>query len=148
MFKLLITTLAISSTMATQSTAERLGFNATALDDYVAKEDSTYKWHDTGKRLHSAVPTAKGLIRYTGYVLNMTSQTWLTEAESSNPVWTHHLVICVPENYAKERADWAALWITWGKNDGTGAEPKIDNLDMIVGSDFATGSGLIVGVLY
>jgi len=33
-----------------------------------------------------------------------------------------------------------------GKNDGK--MPDTLNLDMIVGSEFATGTGLIVGVLY
>jgi hypothetical protein len=50
-----------------------LGFNATALDEYVAKEDSTYSWIDTGERLHGNIPTSNGIELYTGYVLNMTS---------------------------------------------------------------------------
>ena len=66
---------------------------------YVAKDDPTYKWEDTGVRIHGEVPSLKGIIKYTGYVLNLTSQTWLSEAESDRPIWTHNLVVIVPENY-------------------------------------------------
>jgi hypothetical protein len=33
--------------------------------------------------------------------LNLTSQTWLTSAESSKPVWTHRLTVCVPDIVSK-----------------------------------------------
>jgi len=31
-------------------------------------------------------------------VLNFTSQAWLTAADSSRPVWTHTLTVCVPHD--------------------------------------------------
>jgi len=55
------------------STAERLGFNTTALDDYVAKEDPTYNWVDTGERINGQIDGENGISLYTGYILNMTS---------------------------------------------------------------------------
>ena len=59
------------------------------LYNYVHKPDDTYKYEDTGKRI-----MAKD---YTGYLVNMTSQTWLTSKDSDRPVWWHILVIIVPK---------------------------------------------------
>jgi len=64
--------IASSGTM-NRSTAERLGFNTTALDDYVAKPDASYNWTDTGERLHGKEPFLTGTVSWTGVVLNMTS---------------------------------------------------------------------------
>ena len=58
-------------------------------DDYVNKPDPTYKWHLAGQK------TGDG---YTAYFINMTSQTWLTAADSSRPVWYHWLTVCIPNN--------------------------------------------------
>jgi len=67
--------IASSGTM-NRSTAERLGFNTTALDDYVAKPDASYNWTDTGERLHGKEPflyPEPGFVSWTAVVLNMTS---------------------------------------------------------------------------
>ncbi len=41
---------------------------------------------------------SRNLTRSQLQFLNFTSQTWLTSAESSQPVWNHRLTICVPYN--------------------------------------------------
>jgi len=69
---IMVTAIASSGNMD-RSTAERLGFNTTALDDYVAKPDASYNWTDTGERLHGKEPFLDGFVEWTGYVLNMTS---------------------------------------------------------------------------
>lgn len=46
--------------------------DATALDDYVNKPDSHYRYSDLGKPYHGD--------GYTTYFLNMTSQKWLNGA--------------------------------------------------------------------
>jgi PhoPQ-activated pathogenicity-related protein len=104
-----------------------LGFNATALDEYVAKEDSTYSWVDTGERIHGNIPTSNGIELYTGYVLNMTSQAWLTEEDSSRPIWWHILVVIIPENVKEEHKDWSFIYITGGNNEGSPDKFKWDD---------------------
>lgn len=76
----------------------------TALDRYVAKPDPTYKWE-----LVKTIP-GKGV---TAYVLNVTSQTYLTKAEVSQPVWTHWVTVYKPE---KMTSDVALLAIGGGSN--------------------------------
>lgn len=60
---------------------------ATPLDDYVNRPDPTYAWNVAGSF------TGVG---YTAYSINLTSQTWLTAADTDRPVWQHWLVVCVP----------------------------------------------------
>ena len=67
------------------------------------------------------------------YLLNLTSGTWLTEAESSCYVWTHQLLVVVPWEM---KADWAphnaALWITGGHKDP--GVPKVLSEDVLAGT--------------
>lgn len=46
----------------------------TALLDYIRLPDPAYSWRDTGARLTGVT----NHIGWTGYVLNLTSQAWLT----------------------------------------------------------------------
>ena len=55
-------------------------------------------------------------------------------------------MVIVPHNLKKEHQEWASLWITGGKNDGK--MPTATSIDMIIGSETATGTGLVVGVLF
>lgn len=84
---------------------------ATPLDDYCNKPDPTYRYEDTGARLHGQ--------GWTGYVLNMTSQTWLNANETNRSVWVHDMVVIVPDNVVTR--DHAFLWITGNGNHGEGA---------------------------
>lgn len=65
------------------------------LDAYVAKPDPTFAWKVektfTGAGFHGAV-------------LELTSQTWMTAAESDRPVWKHWLTITTPDNVASNKA--------------------------------------------
>jgi len=61
--------------------------NATALDEYVAKPDSHYKWEVKGK-----ASSGDG----TYYLLEMTSQQYRSEEEISHAVWTHWLGVYKP----------------------------------------------------
>jgi hypothetical protein len=51
---------------------------ATPLDDYVWAADPNYHWVDTGYTIQGK--NAKN-VTFTGYLVNMTSLAWLTEAE-------------------------------------------------------------------
>ena len=74
------------------------------------KPDDTYKYEDTGKRI-----MAKD---YTGYIVNMTSQTWLTSQDSDRSIWWHILVVIVPKKI--QHTDFGFLWITGGNNKNGG----------------------------
>jgi PhoPQ-activated pathogenicity-related protein len=77
----------------------------TALDRYVAAPDPTYRYELVAKLPGDGV---------TGYVLRLTSQTWLTEQEVDHPVWQHWLTVLVPSKVASSTA---LLFITGGSRD-------------------------------
>lgn len=60
----------------------------TALDRYVAKADPNYSF-----RLVKAVPSSG----YTTYMIEMTSQQWLTTNEVNRPLWKHWLTVVRPD---------------------------------------------------
>lgn len=86
----LLSALAVSLILTGTSHAStmRATENLTPLDEYVAAPDPAYTW----ELRH----TQKGN-GWTGHVLYMASQTWLTEAEVDRPLWEHWLVIVVPD---------------------------------------------------
>jgi PhoPQ-activated pathogenicity-related protein len=83
----------------------------TALDDYIAKADSSYRWN--------VVKTVKGQ-GVTAYLIDMTSQTWRTLQEVNRPVWKHWLLVYKP---ADVKFDTGFLFITGGANDGRMPDP-------------------------
>jgi PhoPQ-activated pathogenicity-related protein len=76
----------------------------TALDRYVAKPDSNYKW-----RLVNAV---KG-DGHTTYIVDMTSQSWRTTNEVNHPLWQHWLTIVKPDQVTSTTG---LLFISGGSN--------------------------------
>ncbi len=76
----------------------------TALDRYIAQPDPVYGW-----KLAGTIP-GQGC---TGYVLEMTSQTWRTEKDVDRPVWKHWLTIVKPD---QARSNKALLFIGGGRN--------------------------------
>ena len=83
----------------------------TAIDEYVNQPDNTYEWKIVGEKDHGDV---------TSVVVELTSQTWLTEKEVDRPLWKHWLRIAVPKQI---KADASLLMITGGSND---SEPPSD----------------------
>mmetsp|Transcript_23927 Transcript_23927/g.48699 ORF Transcript_23927/g.48699 Transcript_23927/m.48699 type:complete len:548 (-) Transcript_23927:26-1669(-) len=77
---------------------------------YIALPDAHYSWRDTRTRLNGVDPTT--FIRWKGYVLNMTSQKWLTTDSVSSPIQWHTVVVVVPDNL--EPGNWANLIIDFG----------------------------------
>jgi len=88
-----------------QGTALVRDDDGTALDRYVAKPDSSYQY--------SLVDTiiSPG---FTTYIIDLTSQTWLTNAEVDKPVWQHWVQIIVPDNAVSSTA---VLIVSGGGND-------------------------------
>jgi PhoPQ-activated pathogenicity-related protein len=91
----------------------RASDNQTALDRYVAKPDPEYSY----KLVHT-LPGDGG----TAYVLEMTSQKWLTEQEVDKPIWKHWVTIIKPDQVNSKTG---LLFITGGANDRP-APPKVD----------------------
>ena len=63
--------------------------SALPLDEYVSRPDPGYEYH-----LISTIP-GDGV---TTYVLEMTSQSWLTEKEVDRTEWKHWMIICKPDD--------------------------------------------------
>ncbi len=78
------------------------GAEQTALDEYVKRPDPNFRY-----ALHS---TVKG-DGVTMYVLDMTSQEWLTPREVNRTIWKHWLTVIVPDQV---KSDIAFLYITGG----------------------------------
>ena len=78
----------------------------TALDRYVAAPDTNYSF-----TLVQSIP-GKG---WTTYVLEMTSQAWLTTKEVDRPVWKHWMTIVKPDAVATSKS---LLFIGGGANGG------------------------------
>jgi len=82
----------------------------TALDKYVLAPDTNYSFH-----LVKSLPEKE----QTTFILEMTSQAWLTTNEVDRPLWKHWVLITRPEKVTSSKS---LLFITGGSNDGK--EPK------------------------
>src|SRR5947209_15906232 len=84
--------------------ARAAGDDLTALDRYIAKPDPSYSY--------KLIDTVKG-DGQTTFILEMTSQTWLTAKEVDRPVWKHWLLIVKPGEVKSSKA---LLLISGGSN--------------------------------
>ncbi len=98
-------TLNLSDSVFSQDkSANQTGLQPTALDRYIALPDQSYGW--------TLAKTIEG-DGYTGYVLDLTSQSWRTEADVDRPLWKHWLTIIKPDSATMNKA---LLYITHGMN--------------------------------
>ena len=74
--------------VAVLASAPALANPKTALDAYVAKPDPAFAWKAVGQI------SGPG---YHGAVLELTSQSWLTDKDVDRPVWKHWLTVIVPD---------------------------------------------------
>lgn len=116
----------------------------TPLDEYVWREDPNYSWFDTGETLKGHNIGRE--VEWVGYILNMTSQRWLTDNDTTRSLWWHYLLVIVPSNYDADHPQNATLWITDGKN--TDSMPTRSNYNVLVASEMAMGTGMITGSLF
>jgi PhoPQ-activated pathogenicity-related protein len=84
----------------------------TALDRYVAAPDTNYNFH-----LVRSIPGKD----QTTFLLEMTSQAWLTTNEVDRPLWKHWMVLVKPDKVTSSKS---LLFISGGANDDK--EPKAD----------------------
>ncbi|MEX2132320.1 MAG: PhoPQ-activated protein PqaA family protein, partial [Pseudohongiellaceae bacterium] len=85
-----------------QSGLAAAGLEYTALDRYVHQPDSNYKYQ--------VINTIDGE-GYTTYIIEMTSQQWLTEAEVNLPIWEHIMIVTRPDTVSSNTG---FLYITGG----------------------------------
>ncbi len=91
------------------------GEKITALDRYVKAPDAAYKW--------SVAASYPGQ-GYTTFVVDMTSQNWITPVKADRSEWKHWLIVVKPE---KVKHDVAFLYISGGSNrDPLPEEKRID----------------------
>jgi hypothetical protein len=122
-------------------------FPLTPLDEYVNRPDSAYSWTDTGVTVNGDF--------WTGYILNMTSQAWLSPEDwhfgttgARTGKWWHYLLVVVPHELNASRSDTSFVYIT-----GTGNKPDdlptnpTDEEPLIV-SLIAAQAGVVGGILY
>lgn len=114
--------------------------SSTPLDDYVNAPDPSFKWSYTGHSFDG--------LTYTGYVYNMTSQQWLTSAESDRSVWWHHLVVIIPKEVDPDYEDKAFLYITGGDNNNPNSFPDATDEDVFVTSTICVAAKLPGAVLF
>ncbi|XP_006811763.1 autocrine proliferation repressor protein A-like [Saccoglossus kowalevskii] len=110
----------------------------TPLDDYVNRPDSHYAYQvltDQTKHVENG---------YTVYILNMTSQKWLTEKDSDRSIWWHYMAITVPDKLTI--TDTSFMYITGGSNTDGPPDPLGDE-EVLMTSLFALGTGSIGAIL-
>lgn len=121
---------------------------ASPLYDYVNKNDGCFSYYDTGLSIKGGDNSSNG---WTGRLLNVTSQCWLTPADFTSVighVWTHNLLVVTPDR-GVEYPDAAALWITGGGNGGAPNQlPSTDDEDVLVCASLSTTVGTVCSVLY
>ena len=105
------------------------------LKQYVEKPDSNYAWNDNGIRINGFDPWH--LKTWTGYVLNFTSQQWLTPQDSSRSIWWHTLVVIIPGDVQYPNTPF--LWIAGGSNDNDDIPGPTDE-DLIIAGSLCRGN--------
>jgi PhoPQ-activated pathogenicity-related protein len=104
---------------------------------------SLYPYADNWTRLPQFDETADG---YKVLFMNMTSQSWLTEADVDKSVWWHWVALVVPANLSPEFASRGLMYITGGNNNLS--PPKLVSEDLIVAAVLAQTCQTVVTVLF
>ena len=107
------------------------GLQLTALDHYVNQPDSNYAYQ--------VINTVEG-DGYKTFILEMTSQQWLTEREVNLPIWEHFMAVVIPDEVL---SDIGFLTITGGsKTNSAPTEPQQSDVKR------ALETGTVVSTLY
>jgi PhoPQ-activated pathogenicity-related protein len=142
--------LAALALLALASGASAWSFT-TALDEYIALPDPTYSYFDTVCLLlltsHALTHPQNKTITgpgYTAYILNMTSQQWLTYEDSDRSIWWHYVVVVVPDKLTFTTT--GAMYITGG--DNTDGYPDSSSEDVLLCVDIALTDHVVCTVLF
>jgi PhoPQ-activated pathogenicity-related protein len=79
-----------------------------------------------------------------GYLLNVTSGTWLTPNASTAYVWTHQVLVCIP--WILTDTTHASIWVTAGSTGQT--PPSSLEGDVLIASLMAVTSGTVSVVIW
>ncbi|MFN2200992.1 MAG: PhoPQ-activated protein PqaA family protein [Caldilineaceae bacterium] len=104
----------------------------TALDEYVAKPDSSYSY---------AYEETRHRAGYSVHVLNMTSQQWRSFSEVDRVSWVHEVLIAVPWFFHSGNEHTAFLIVNGGSNDSS---PTTENDDLLGILADVTGSVVVI----
>ncbi|XP_033119078.1 autocrine proliferation repressor protein A-like [Anneissia japonica] len=110
----------------------------TPLDDYVNAPDAHYSYtllSDYTVRVKDA---------YTTYMINMTSQKWLTDEKVGQSIWWHYLAITIPDKIS--RPDSGFLYITGGNNNDSPPD-SLSDAETLLMSLAALQTGSVCAVL-
>ncbi|XP_054763349.2 autocrine proliferation repressor protein A-like [Lytechinus pictus] len=110
--------------------------SATPLDDYVNMPDNHYEY--------TVLKEYRIPGEYTAYVVNMTSQKWLTYNDSDSAIWFHYLTITIPEHIVSP--EHAFLFITGGSTKSSPPDPRTDK-EILRTSNIALGAGIVGATL-
>ncbi|XP_059147517.1 autocrine proliferation repressor protein A-like [Physella acuta] len=106
----------------------------TPLDDYVRQPDSHYSY--------SFISSIQGP-NFEVYILNMTSQKWLTEAVTTKPIWWHYVSVIVP--LSLKFKDTAFLFIDGG--DNTDKLPSMEDQSLSGFTAMSVSTGAVCAVI-
>jgi len=107
--------------------------------DYANAPDPTFGWVDTGYRLNNS--------DYTGYMLNLTSQAWLTPEDTDRHIWTHQLMVFVPTGCMNYSIGF--IYVTGGdNNDPKPPSPDSFNEDVLFGAVMAVENKMVTATLW
>jgi PhoPQ-activated pathogenicity-related protein len=110
--------------LPTPTTARATAYDErTALDNYVAAPDSSYCF-----RVVNTVPGQGKSAGQTTFILEMTSQAWLTTNEVDRPIWKHWMTLVKPDQVTGSKS---LLFISGGNNEGGPPTSADDNLVQI-----------------
>ncbi len=104
----------------------------TALDRYVARPDPSYTFTERSSQ--------RGF-GYTAHFLAMTSQQWRSADEVDRPLWTHEVVMVIPQ-FGLDKTDTAVLLIDGGDNNDT----PMNEVDPAIGA-VAVARGLVIAII-
>lgn len=110
------------------------GEDSVPLDEYVYRPDPHYSYHFK--------TTFKGP-GTTTHVLEMTSQKWMDDTITPNPVWTHQLLVILPDNVSYN--DTAFMFIGGGNNGDP--DPTLADGDVKRMARIAQHTGSVTAVI-
>ncbi|XP_071814494.1 autocrine proliferation repressor protein A-like isoform X3 [Apostichopus japonicus] len=122
---LLLVALALSALLgvvihrSTQQDEESTEVNLSELEKYIQKQDSSYSY-----RILPEYTTRGRDDSYTIFVLNMTSQTWLSTSTVTHTIWWHYLTVIIPDDI--KYTDVGCLYVTGDTNDDEPRNPLRD----------------------
>nr|XP_002128778.1 autocrine proliferation repressor protein A [Ciona intestinalis] len=108
------------------------------LDDYVMNDDGHYSY----TVLRDWTYKSPG---HTSYLINMTSQQWLTPNDTDRSLWWHFVIVHVPDEFDPALSNSAFLLIDGGGNDNPDNPPEItDTFVMFTGLMAESSKSIVV----